>query len=225
MRNLAMRKTRLIYVENDPSLRGFITELLSSSPQLELLGSYSGGSETFGSNKIQSADIALIDFSLEQNGLNGVELGIALRNMNENLGLVIYSQYAVKEMVSRVPKSMRGGWSFFDKSATMQLDDYIHIIKQTSSGKGNWEEVLGSDVADQESEANIFFMLTPRQRSIMALASEGKNPQDIAMRLDLSYSYVRKELSRAYQVLVPNADASADLRTAAVIRYRELMRL
>jgi hypothetical protein len=43
--------------------------------------------------------------------------------------------------------------------------------------------------------------------------------------LNLSYSYVRKELSRAYGVLVPNLVAGDDLKTAAVLKYMELMRL
>ena len=66
---------------------------------------------------------------------------------------------------------------------------------------------------------------TPRQRSIMSLSAQGKNPQDIALSLDLSYSYVRKELSRAYAVLLPDADQSSDLKTAAVLKFMELMRM
>lgn len=220
-----MRKTRLIYVENDPSLRRFLGDMLKKSPELELIASFSGSTEALNSGLIRSADAALIDFSLEQDGLNGVELGIALRNMHEYLGLVIYSQFDVKNMVSRVPKTMRSGWSFFDKSANMELEDYVQFIKKSSSGNGNWKEVLQSDRVKLESDANIFFMLTPRQRTIMALASEGHNAPEIALRLDLSHSYVRKELSRAYQVLIPRADESSDLRTKAVIKYRELMRL
>jgi DNA-binding NarL/FixJ family response regulator len=169
--------------------------------------------------------VALIDFSLDPNGLNGVELGIALRNINEYIGIVIYSQFSVRPMVNRVPKQMRSGWSFFDKSATMDISDYAKILKFTSAGKGNWEDVLVEDGEAQESESSIFFSLTPRQRSIISLTSQGKSAQEIATQLDLSYSYVRKELSRAYGVLVPNPAAGDDLKTSAVLKYMELMRL
>jgi DNA-binding NarL/FixJ family response regulator len=128
-------------------------------------------------------------------------------------------------MVSRVPKAMRDGWSFFDKSAEMALEDYVKIIKLTSSGKGNWETVSAGKVENSEVQSSIYFQLSPRQRSIMSLSAQGKSAQDIAMQLDLSYSYVRKELSRSYSVLLPNAAASDDLKTAAVLKYMELMRL
>ena len=220
-----VRPTRLLYVENDSALRRILGEMLSKSKDLELIGSFSNSDEVLNRTLVRKADVALIDFALDQNGLNGVELGIALRNINEYIGIVIYSQYSVSQMVARVPKDMRSGWSFFDKSADMDLDDYLSVIKKTSAGKGNWEEVSAQHGENVVSESAIFFLLTPRQRSIMSLSAQGKNPQDIALSLDLSYSYVRKELSRAYAVLLPDADQSSDLKTTAVLKFMELMRM
>ena len=59
----------------------------------------------------------------------------------------------------------------------------------------------------------------------MSLTSQGKSAQEIAAQLNLSYSYVRKELSRAYGVLVPNPVHGDDLKTGAVLKYLELMRI
>ncbi len=200
-------------------------EMLDQSKELEILGSYANSDEALNRTLVRKADVALIDFSLDQNGLNGVELGIALRNINEYIGIVIYSQYSVSQMVSRVPKSMRSGWSFFDKSAEMNLGDYVGIIRATASGKGNWEEVANGEDQNNEIQSSIYFQLSPRQRSIMTLTSQGKSAQDIAQQLDLSYSYVRKELSRSYAVLLPESKPSDDLKTAAILKYRDLMRM
>jgi DNA-binding NarL/FixJ family response regulator len=128
MGNLLMRPTRLLYVENDPALRRILGEILDRSPELELVASVAGSAEAMNRELVKKADVALIDFSLDQNGLNGVELGIALRNINEYIGICIYSQFTVQPMVNRVPASMREAWSFFDKSAEMKLTDYLKII-------------------------------------------------------------------------------------------------
>ncbi len=225
MSDLDVRPTRLLYVENDSALRRILGEMLDQSKELEILGSYANSDEALNRTFVRKADVALIDFSLDQNGLNGVELGIALRNINEYIGIVIYSQYSVSQMVSRVPKSMRSGWSFFDKSAEMNLGDYVGIIRATASGKGNWEEVANGEDQNNEIQSSIYFQLSPRQRSIMTLTSQGKSAQDIAQQLDLSYSYVRKELSRSYAVLLPESKPSDDLKTAAILKYRDLMRM
>ena len=220
-----MSATRMIYVENDAALRNVLGGMLSKSPDLEMLGSFGRADEVMQRELVTKSDVALIDFSLDPNGLNGVELGIALRNINEYIGIVIYSQFSVRQMVHRVPKQMRSGWSFFDKSATMDTSDYAKILKSTAAGKGNWEDVLAIDGQAQENESSVFFSLSPRQRSIMSLTSQGKSAQEIATQLDLSYSYVRKELSRAYSVLVPNPESGDDLKTGALLKYMELMRL
>lgn len=225
MSDLGMRATRLLYVENDPALRSILGKMLASSDDVEMLGSFAGADEAMNRNLVRKADVALVDFALDQNGLNGIELGIALRNINEYIGIVIYSQFSVRPMVNRVPKSMRAGWSFFNKSAEMDVEDYTKVLRATASGKGNWEEVLEEDTNTKEAEVSVFFALTPRQRSIMSLSVQSKSPQDIAEQLGLSYSYVRKELSRAYAVLLPNAKETDDLKTAAVLKYVELMRM
>lgn len=220
-----MRKTRLIYVENDGALRRILGDMLTKSLDLDLIGSFSNSEEALHREIVRSADVALVDFSLDQTDLNGIELGIALRNINEHIGVVIYSQYSVSQMVSRVPKAMRHGWSFFDKSAKMSLADYVDIIRATASGNGNWEAVADGEVAKVEVQSSIYFQLSPQQRSIMSLTSQGKGAKEIASQLSLSYSYVRKELSRSYAILMPDAAPSDDLKTTAVLKYMELMRM
>jgi DNA-binding CsgD family transcriptional regulator len=106
----------------------------------------------------------------------------------------------------------------------MELEDYVNILKSTSSGKGNWESVSADAIEGNEVKSSIYFQLSPRQRSIMSLSAQGKSAQDIAVQLDLSYSYVRKELSRSYAILLPDSMPGDDLKTAAVLKYMELMR-
>jgi DNA-binding NarL/FixJ family response regulator len=220
-----MRNTRVLYTENDPALRRVLGEMLSKSAELELVGSFSNTNDTLNRNLVSHADVALIDFALDQNGLNGIELGVALRNINEYIGIVIYSQYSVAKMVNRVPKEMRNGWSFFDKSAEMELSDYVEILKMTAAGDGNWVSFANAESDKSEVQSSIYFTLTPRQRSIMSLTAEGVNAKEIAARLSLSYSYVRKELSRSYSILLPEVSASEDQKTTAVLKYLELMRM
>lgn len=220
-----MRPTRVLYVENDSALRRILGEMLAQSANLELIRSVANADEALDRTLVRGADVALVDFSLDQNGLNGIELGIALRSINENIGVVIYSQYSVSQMVSRVPKAMRHGWSFFDKSAEMSLADYVAILRSTASSKGNWESLSAGEVDKVKTQSSIYFQLSPQQRLIMTLSTQGKSAKEIAANLGLTYPYVRKELSRSYAVLLPDAKPSDDLKTMAVLKYTELMRM
>jgi len=217
-----MRSTRVMYVENDHALRQFLHQALSQHKDIEIIGSFAGSDEALDRALVRKADVALLDFGLETNGLNGIELGIALRTINEYIGIVIYSQYKVHKMFKRVPPSMRNGWSFFEKSGEMSADDYAKIIKETAVSKGNWEEFASLAEENVDPEMNRYYDLTSRQRSIIALMAQGVSVQEIGTRLDLSYAYVRKELSRAYSVLLPDAQEGEDFKTLAILKYLQL---
>jgi len=220
-----MRPMRMLYVENDAALRKILGAALVKSPEIEMLADFGKSDEALDRSLIKKADVALIDYALESNGLNGVELGIALRNINEYIGIVIYSQFSVPPMVKRVPLEMRSGWSFFEKTAHMDVEDYVDILKKTSRGKGNWEEVLKENSSVTENNSSLFFSLNPRQRTIMNLTSQGMSAQEVASQLNLSYAHVRRELSRSYAILVPDSDNSINLRTSAIIKYLEFMKV
>jgi len=217
-----MRSTRVMYVENDNALRQFLHQSLSKHEEIEIIGSFAGSEEALDRSLVRKADVALIDFGLETNGLNGIELGIALRTINEYIGIVIYSQYKVHKMFKRVPPSMRNGWSFFEKSGEMSTDDYVKIIKETAVSKGNWEEFASLAEENVDPDMNRYYDLSSRQRSIIALMAQGVSVQEIGTRLDLSYAYVRKELSRAYSVLLPDAQEGEDFKTLAILKYLQL---
>jgi len=217
-----MRSTRVMYVENDHALRQFLHQSLSKHSEIEIIGSFAGSDEALDRALVRKADVALIDFGLETNGLNGIELGIALRTINEYIGIVIYSQYKVLKMFKRVPPSMRNGWSFFEKSGEMSTDDYVKIIKETAVSKGNWEEFASLAEENVDPDMNRYYDLSSRQRSIIALMAQGVSVQEIGTRLDLSYAYVRKELSRAYSVLLPDAQEGEDFKTLAILKYLQL---
>jgi len=211
-----------MYVENDHALRQFLHQSLSKHSEIEIIGSFAGSDEALDRALVRKADVALIDFGLETNGLNGIELGIALRTINEYIGIVIYSQYKVHKMFKRVPPSMRNGWSFFEKSGEMSTDDYVKIIKETAVSKGNWEEFASLAEENVDPDMNRYYDLSSRQRSIIALMAQGVSVQEIGTRLDLSYAYVRKELSRAYSVLLPDAQDGEDFKTLAILKYLQL---
>jgi len=199
-----------------------LSAMLDSVEKLELIGSFATTAEALKAPEVLSADAALIDFALERDGLNGVELGIALRSLNLNIGIAIYSQHEVEPLVSRVPAAMRPGWSFFEKSAFMTAQDYLGILNQTALGKGNWQDFEQTHTDSRANNVSLLLALSGRQRAVMDLASAGKSSVEIAKTLDMTYAYVRKELSRIYAVLVPEASAAVDLKTAAVLRYLEI---
>lgn len=218
-----MRPSRLIYVENDPALLGVMSTMLQSQSMLELLLATTDPLEVLASDCVERADVALLDLALGRDTLTGMDLGMALRNRNPNIGIVIHSQHPMKNVSRQVPEAQRMGWSYLAKSGTLKPSELTEILRSTARGISH-EHMREDDIVDGSSDDAMLAKLTPRQRVIMGLASLGMSAPEIAAQIDLSPDSVRKDLSKAYQKLVPGEGSGSDVRTRAVLAYLRLIR-
>ncbi len=213
-----MRPTRVIYVENDPALRGIVTQLLEQRPEIEILLATGYAHEALDQRLAEQADVALLDLALGSSQMNGIDLGLALRSLNDNIGIVIHSQYRLDTVARTVPPEALIGWVTLPKSGEMPIGDLVKTLRDAARGMTSMEPAAEEDTSPLED-------LTIRQRAVMGMASSGVRSTEIARRLRISHDAVRQDLSRAYRVLVPDADPEADdLRTRAVLAYIELTR-
>jgi len=215
-----VRPTRVIYVENDPALRGIVARLLGDRPELTLLMAAENGTDILDSELVPSADVALIDLALGVNEMNGIDLGLALRERNPDLGIVIHSQHSLDHLARRVPEESRIGWSFLPKTADLNIDDLVAVLRVTAQGIATG----AAPSSPEEPAESILESLTPRQRAVMALAASGLSAPQVAKRLGVSHDSVRHDLSRAYKHLVPEAEPGDDLRTRAILAYLQAVR-
>ncbi|MFM1964643.1 MAG: hypothetical protein RL134_368 [Actinomycetota bacterium] len=208
---------RVLYVEDDPALRGILTAILGSRRDLEVVVTAGSPAEALAAAEAAAFDVALLDLSLGDDAMSGIELGIALRAKWPDVGVVILSQYQVPTFLTRFAEDQRQGWSYILKRADLHPNYLSDVLHSTARGLNVVDPLMvKGQVSDHQPAVS---QLTPRQRDIMALASEGLDAPTIAKRLDLTHGVVRQELSRAYQVLVPEPPDGADLRTLAVLRY------
>ena len=218
MQHCPVRPTRVIYVENDPALRGIITQLLEQRPEIDVLLATGIAHEALDQRIAEQADVALLDLALGSSQMNGIDLGLALRSLNDNIGIVIHSQYRLDTVARTVPPEALIGWVTLPKSGELPIAELVKTLKDAARGKTMTE-------SPGEEEDNPLEDLSIRQRAVMGMAASGVKTTEIARRLRISHDAVRQDLSRAYRTLVPDADPeSDDLRTRAVLAYLELTR-
>lgn len=207
----------VLYVEDDPTLRGILTELLSTSPALQVVASVGTSAEALAIARDQRIDVALLDLALGDGELTGIELGIRIRELRADTGVVLLSQHVVPDFIDQLPDRYREGWSFIAKRSDLRLDRLTEILLATARGLNIVDpEILA---ARRTAAKDPVAHLTPRQREIMALAATGRDATAIASELSLASGTVRQELSKAYGLLVPNPTPGTDLRTSAVLAY------
>lgn len=223
MQGWGVRPTRVIHVENDPALRGIMAMLLGERPELEVILSVESPDAALASDLVEHADVALLDLALGPHVMTGIDLGLAMRQRNADIGIVIHSQHDLTHLSRRVPENQRMGWSFVPKTGDMQIDDLVSVLRATARGMstGPIDSVAG---APREVTAEVLDELTPRQRAVMGLLASGQSTQQIAQRIGTTNDTVRQDLSKAYRLLVPDASEGEDLRITAILAYRRLVR-
>ena len=214
------RDTRLLYVENDPVLRSMMSTLLSGLPGFEVVASVGGSAEALACEL--PVDVALLDWALGPESLNGVELGHALRKRDENIGIVILSQHYAWDFHG-AQGAVDMGWSYVEKRVNLDSAYLAKVLKATAAGLSVVEPSIERGRAPENMER--LNALTRRQRQIMSIAATGVDANVIAERLDMRAVSVRKELSECYRILVPDAAPGTDLRTAAVIAWIDSRRM
>jgi len=214
------RPTRVIYAENDPTLRGMITNIMQQRRDLTVVLSAESSSAVLEGDAAFVADVALLDLALGSDSLTGVELGIALRQRNENIGIVIYSQHAIPDYVRHMQERISQAWSFVEKTASLDFDELARVLRETAAGKS----FASAQAFASTKDVSIATELSARQHEIMSLAVQGMDAPTIAQQLGLAPVTVRKNLSRIYEILVPNPSPGTDLRTTAVLRYAQQVR-
>lgn len=211
------RPTRVLYVENDPTLRGIVAAMLRSSPALEVVADCADATEALAQVDAGALDVALLDLALGKNSLNGTELGLVLRERNPNVGIVIFTQHVVPDFVASLPEDIQWGWSFLEKRGDLDIEALVDVLRSTARGLNVLDP--GIQRAREKAPSSVIDKLTARQREILALASTGMDATAIASQLNLAPVTVRQDLSKAYAVLVPDPPPGTDLRTSAVLRY------
>ncbi len=129
---------------------------------------------------------------------------------------MMFSQHPPARIEDVLPAKERHNWSYTQKRGHLDIDDLVGVVRKTMLGIGRFEVI---DSQQGRAGADVLQRLTPRQREVMALAATGLDARAIAEQLHLAHVSVRREMSRAYKVLVPGATPGTDLRTAAVLEY------
>ena len=213
-----MRPTRVLYVENDPALRGIVGGMLRKEPQLEIVATCADAKEALATVNPRILDVALLDLALGSSQMNGIDLGLALRSLNDNIGIVIHAQYRLDTVARTVPPEALIGWVTMPKSGELPIAELVQTLRDAARGMTMTEPASDETASPLED-------LTIRQRAVMGMAASGVKSTEIARRLRISHDAVRQDLSRAYKILVPDADPDADdLRPRAVLAYLELTR-
>ncbi|MDE3112679.1 MAG: response regulator transcription factor [Chloroflexota bacterium] len=208
---------RLAIVEDEHLYRDLLRTVLQLDTQLEVVGDYATAQEALDEVPRVSPGVALLDIELG-GSMNGVQLGLLLREKLPDLGIVLLSNVRAPRLLASIPQAQVSGWSYLLKKSVRDA----RVLRRAIDGAGMGLVTLDpSLVAGRHPrDHGALSAVTPRQLEILSLVAEGWSNDAIAQRLGLSVKTVENQLTLTYGELGLDRDKDpVHPRVKAVLLY------
>ncbi len=192
-----MTSIRVVLADDHPVVRTGIRNLLSKSPDIEVVGEASNGSEALQLCEDLKPDVLLLD--MEMPGLKGVEVAQRMRGGNTNVRILALSAYDDKQYILELLESGAAGYLTKEEAPETIID----AIRGVSLGEQGWVSrrvaaQMSVWMREDEPEGN---RLTHREMEVLRLVVEGKTNQGIGLNLGISEKTVEKYLEAVFAKL------------------------
>jgi DNA-binding NarL/FixJ family response regulator len=183
----AMTTARLLLVDDHNLVRAGLRSLIEGMPDIEVVGEAANAEEALAGIAALAPDIVVTDISMS--GLSGIELAAKLKQEYPDIRVLVLSVHAEAEFVRQALAAGACGYLIKD-AATKELELAIHAALR---GQVYLSPAISKGVVDgylQHSSSSPLDPLTPRQREVLKLISEGLGTKAIAFQLGVSVKTV-----------------------------------
>lgn len=209
----APRRLRVGVIEDDPTLRMFVTKLIEGrSESFELIGAWDSAEAAVQPVLEIRPDVVVVD--LELPGASGIEWIREISPHLLNTALVVFTAHDDSE---RVFAALRAGASGYLLKGASPAEIVDGILQAAAGGAPLSPDiarlVIHSFKEPAVPEKKEIPGLTPREMQILDLLAQGMVPKEVGHQLNISYETVRDYLKSVYSKLHVRS------RTEAVIKY------
>jgi DNA-binding NarL/FixJ family response regulator len=169
-----------------------IESILRNEEDIQVVGKCFDGSAVFAEIEDKSPDVLLLDISLP--GMSGIDVCKRLTATHPNIRVLAVSMHNDASFISEILKN--GAMGYILKNTGKA--ELVLAIKNVSEGKSYFskevaETIMRGLVQDSDSKKKASdpqFMLSEREKEILALIAEEFTTQEIAQKLHLSFKTV-----------------------------------
>lgn len=208
---------QVVICDDQTVVREGLAAILSTDPEIEVVGLASQGEEALALVSKTHADVVLMDLRMPV--MNGVQATQLLHHSHPEVYVLVLTTYADDRWVFDAIRAGAAGYLLKDT----RRDDLIAAIKGTADGRTFLDPSIAGRVMQQAAAAPARSMekrwqaeaLTEREVDILHLLVEGQSNPQIAERLHLAPGTVRNYVSSILQKL-----GVSDRTQAAVVAVR-----
>jgi DNA-binding NarL/FixJ family response regulator len=202
-------KQRILIAEDHALLREGLRALLSSDPDIEVVGEAADGREAIRLTGTLAPNLVLMDLSMP--GTNGTEAITEIKKRYPSTRMLVLTVHKTEEYIRDTLQAGADGYVLKDATYT----ELMIAVKNVLSGKTYLSPDVSRHVVTgylggrSQGPATAWESLTHRERGVLKLIAEGRTNKDIADYMCVSVKTVEKHRSNLMKKL--------DLHNAAAL--------
>jgi len=197
------QRIRVMIVDDHVMVREGLKVLLSTAPDLEVVGEAATGDEATRLVPLVEPDVVLMDIVMPV--MNGAEATTRIKQDHPSVQVVALTNYADGDLVEQTLAA--GAISYLLKDSRPEA--LAQAIRDARRGRGTIDSSAMHSVMDRQQDGPGKD-LTPREREVLALLAAGMSNKEIAGELTLSVGTVRLHVSNILTKLeAPNRTSAA----------------
>lgn len=198
-----MKPIRVLLVDDHPVVRAGIEGILSSQPDIEVVGEASDGIEAICLNQTLQPDVILMDLQMPK--MDGITAIKAITEQANPPHILVLTTYDTDADIVQAIQAGATGYLLKDTPR----EDFFAAVRQVAQGASVLTPVVASRLM-AHMRAPAEEQLSGREIEVLTLVAQGHNNQDIAKQLHISTATVKTHLIHIYGKL------GVSDRTAAV---------
>lgn len=207
---------QVVIAEDENLYRDLLSRTLNQCRGIQVIGEFADTVEALQQIPTLKPDVAILDIQFGE-GLNGVQLGLKLRERLPQLGVVLLSNYPRASVLRSVPEKTISGWSYLLKTAVTNVDMLLRAIEGAAAGLVVFDPATTKASRYQEEP---LVTLTTREREVLERMAQGYSNAAIARDLGLTTKTVENYVSLIFQKLDVSWDETdIQPRVQAVLLY------
>jgi len=192
---------RILLVDDHEIVRYGLRCLIEEQADMEVVGDAENGRVAIDLVRQLEPDVVIMDISMPD--MNGVEAARRIRKESPNAKIIVLSMHHKRQFVIDMLKADVSGYIL----KTKVHDDLIRAIKAAAANEvylsSKISGVLAHDYVSNlpTSNQSVSAVLTPRERELLQLISEGKSTKESALHLNVSIKTIESTRRRIMQKL------------------------
>ena len=185
---------RILTVEDHPVFRAGLTTIITSEPDLLLIGQATNGAEAIAEFRRHRPDITLMDLRLP--GINGTDTLIAIRGEYPHARIIMLT---TADGDVDIQRAMRAGASGYILKSTPQ-QELLKVVRSVHAGRRQVPPEVAVRLAEYLGKED----LTTRELEVLRLIRDGNRNKQIADQLTIAETTVSFHIKNLVDKLEAN---------------------